>query len=106
MNNKKAIPSKEIVDIIVSDYAKRIRQAREKLGLTQKDFAMKISEKESVLHKLETGAIEPSIETAKKLEKTLKIKLVEQREEENEVVQAGKKEAEGFTIGDMLKKKI
>lgn len=97
-------PKKEFIESVVEDFSRRIRKARERLGMTQRDFARKISEKESVVHKLETGAIEPSIVLARKLERLLKIKLVEQREEEAEIKEQDKKEAsDKFTIGDIIK---
>ena len=60
---------------IVEDYGKRIRQAREIKEMTVKELAMKIFEKESLLHRLENQAIKPSDEIIKKLEKQLGIKL-------------------------------
>ena len=99
---KKLIPKKpEVVEHIVQDYAGKIRQAREKLELTQEEFAKKIAEKESIVHKLESGSFEPSIPLAKKLEKMLHIKLVEAIEEETVNITKGK--TTGLTIGDMLK---
>ncbi|MEM4263660.1 MAG: multiprotein bridging factor aMBF1 [Candidatus Woesearchaeota archaeon] len=100
---KKAKTVKELVETIVEDYATRIRKAREKTGMTQKEFAKKINEKESIVHKLETGSFEPPVALAKKLEKLLKIKLIEQTEQEKEIVQEKKEKSEGLTIGDILK---
>ena len=49
-----AVPDIEILQVIVDDYAEKIKNAREKLGLKQKDFAKKINLKESLIHKIET----------------------------------------------------
>ena len=87
---------------IVTDYAARIRKARERAGLTQKDFAMKLNEKESVIHNLEASHLEPPLDLARKLEKLLRITLIE--EEQGGVVTAAKTENRGLTIGDLLKK--
>lgn len=92
-----------IVQAIVEDYAQMIRKAREKLCLNQKDFARKISEKESLVHNFETGKIEPSLKIALKLEKMLGIKLIEEVEETEE--KTSKIKPEGFTIGDIIKSK-
>ena len=92
----------EIVEAVVDDYAKKIRDARSKAGMTQKEFAKKINEKESLLHKMETGAFKPSIPAAKKLQKMLRIKLIEEREEE-EIEMPKEKKGEALTIGDILK---
>jgi len=75
---------------------------REGLGLKQKELAEKIAEKEALVHKLETGIVEPSIKIAKKLEKFLKIKLVEEQEQTAESFISPKRE--GYTLGDFLKK--
>ena len=93
---------KEITEAIAEDFAKKIRDARSKSGLTQKEFAKKINEKESLLHKLETGAFTPPILLAKKLQKILQIKLVEEIEEEITTPQKSGKEGP-LTIGDLLK---
>jgi len=98
---KPVLPEKEIVFVLVDDYANKIRNKREQLGMNQEDFAKLLHEKESLVHKLETGHFEPGIDMAKKLEKILKIKIVEQHEEEHEKTAAGK--SSGYTIGDMIK---
>jgi len=102
------LPNKEkiVIESIVADFGAKIKKAREKFGLTQQEFALKISEKESIVHKLETELMEPNVDLARKLEKLLHIKLVEQIEEgEDEgVVEPKKAGSQGFTLGDYLKK--
>jgi len=95
-------PHLEMTETIVSDYAQKIRKAREKLGLKQEDFAKRINEKESLLHKMETGSFEPNISLAKKLQKLLNIKLIEKIEEKR--LTPSKISSEGLTIGDLIKK--
>ncbi len=97
----------EPYEAVVSDYAARIRKSREKLNLTQKEFAKHITEKESMVSHWENEAIEPSIDTAKKLEHTLHIKLIELRTEETAILQkSDKKGSTGLTIGDILAQKM
>ncbi len=91
----------EPVEVVVSDYAQRVRIAREKSGLTQKDFARMLNEKESIIHKIENGQFVPPISLAKKLEKLLKIKLVEVEQEEK--AEAVRKGSGPLTIGDIIK---
>jgi putative transcription factor len=87
-------------EVVVSDYAQRIRSAREKSGMTQKEFALKLNEKESIIHKLESDLFVPPIDLAKKLERLLRIKLVEIEEEEE--AEAAKKSSGPLTIGDII----
>lgn len=98
---KKGEPSTELVQVIVEDYAEKIKKTRENLGLKQKDFAKKINEKASLIHKIETGSFEPNINLARKLEKFLKIKLVDQHEEIHKKEPQSKSDV--FTIGDLIK---
>ena len=92
----------EVMEILSEDYADKIKRKRESLGLNQKDFAEKLNEKESLIQKLETGHLEPSIDLAKKMEKSLGLKILEQYEEKHEK-QNNRERAETFTIGDFIK---
>ncbi len=90
-------------EIIASDYARLVKDAREGRGLTQEQLAKAVSEKESFIHKIESGKMEPPLKTAAKMEQFLGIKLIEKY-----IASSYKQEksfAEGFTIGDLLKKK-
>ncbi|MEM4239649.1 MAG: multiprotein bridging factor aMBF1 [Candidatus Woesearchaeota archaeon] len=90
------------VEQVVSDYGQRIKAAREKLGMTQKDFAKLVAVKESLIHKMETGHFEPPIDMARKMEKILRIILVEVREEGVVASEGKEKRPEGMTIGDII----
>jgi putative transcription factor len=95
-------PERELIQMIREDYSQIIRAKREKLGLKQKEFAKFLAEKESVIHKIESGTYRPSLELARKIEKQLGINLVEQREVEPHTL---KTKTEEFTIGDIVKVK-
>jgi putative transcription factor len=90
-------------EIIVKEYNSLVKSGREKLGLKQEELAKRISEKESVIHKIEIGSLKPSIKLAKKLARFLNIKLV--KEYEDKPVKLTKQNIEGLTIGDMIKSK-
>jgi len=62
---------------IVEDYADRIRKARMAKGLSQKDLAMLIKEKEHLIKKIENAELMPEEDVRKKLEKALEIRLVD-----------------------------
>jgi len=89
----------EPIELINKDYGKLIKSAREKRGMKQEDFAKLIHEKESVVRHMESGEHKPSIALARKLEKYLNIKLVEQYEEK---FKAGKAQDDTMTIGHIM----
>ena len=90
----------EIIQVIADDFSDKIKKGREKLGLKQKELALKLAEKESLIHNVESGKFIPSINLARKFERFLKIKLVERHEEEHNNNYKASKVA--ITIGDML----
>ncbi|MEM2214447.1 MAG: multiprotein bridging factor aMBF1 [Candidatus Nezhaarchaeales archaeon] len=84
--------------VLVGNYNVLIRQARESMGLTQEDLARLIGEKESIIRRLESGRMTPTLELAKKLERLLKIKLYEEVRQEQEVPRPQNFE---LTLGDV-----
>jgi len=98
----KEIQRETIVQTIVPDFGVKIRQGREGLGLKQKALAMKMGERESVIQSIEVGKHEPSLRLARKFEKFLKIKLVDQGVEIK--YEGSTEEMPGMTIADLLKK--
>ncbi len=65
---------------LVEDFGERIRQAREARGWKQTDLGAKVSEKASVIAKLESRAMVPTDAMVPKLERALGIKLRERIE--------------------------
>jgi putative transcription factor len=61
--------------VLAPDFAKLIREARMKAGLTHEQLGMKMNEKAQPLKKIESGALKPDELLAKKLERQLGIKL-------------------------------
>jgi putative transcription factor len=62
---------------IVDDYDKRIKVARMEKGLSQKDLAMQMKEKEHLIQKIENHDLIPEENVRKKLEKVLGIRLID-----------------------------
>lgn len=91
---------KELIQEVREDYSDIIRKKRERLGLKQKELAVKLAERESLVQKVETGKIIPSLKLSRKLEKFLNIELVVQKEVENTSL---KKTPGKLTIGDIIK---
>ena len=71
------IKKPEIIEIVNNNYAQLIKQARESLNLKQKKLAKMLGIKESLLHKIESSHIKPSLQLAKKFQTFFKIKLIE-----------------------------
>lgn len=88
---------------IVSNFAQILKQERKKRNMEQIDFAKLLSEKESLLHKMESGHYVPSLDTAKKLERILRVRLVEIVSEAS--VEKNTKSSGPLTIGDLIKKR-
>ena len=67
----------ELIDetILTPNFARLIREARMKMGLTHEQLGMKMNEKAQLLKKFETGSLKPDEIFAKKLERFLGIKL-------------------------------
>jgi putative transcription factor len=61
---------------LVDDVGIKVRQAREKTGLSHEDLGKKISEKVSVLRKIESGKMTPDNLLVEKLQHALRIKLM------------------------------
>ncbi|WP_457556049.1 multiprotein bridging factor aMBF1 [Candidatus Pyrohabitans sp.] len=87
---------------VVADYSSIIRRAREAKKLTQEELGRKISEKVSVIARLEAGKMKPSVEMARKLERVLDIKILEELPEEEDFSAPGGAGGE-LTIGDIIK---
>ena len=97
---KKISELEESEDILKPNYGKLIIQARQKMGLERKKFAMKINEKESIIKRVESQQMTPDEKLQKKIENFFEIKLTEVYEK--------KKLSEGstkpsLTLGDIVK---
>jgi len=91
---------------LVEDFGEIVKNARIKLGLTQEDLAKQLNEKLAIIKKIEAGEFRPSIDLARKLERFLKVRLLEPIEDLNYLPSSklSKKEEFGISLGDLLKK--
>ena len=92
------------MDTLSQDYDQRIRSARESTGMSQEDLAKKLNEKASLIRKLERGDVLPSDEVQSKLERELSISLTEEGGEEESEWES-ESASEGYTLGDVVKRK-
>ena len=88
---------------MVEGYDIKIRQAREKLGISHEDLGKKINEKASVLRKIETRKMTPDNLLVSKLEHALKIKLLATVSEEKIPQNIPKSSDREMTLGDLIK---
>ncbi len=91
----------ENVDV-VEDFGRRVREARESLGLSLEELSSKVGEKVSVLRKIEANKLKPDIKLAKKLEHALKITLLREPTEAVAEISSGGVE---LTLGDVVEVK-
>ena len=86
---------------VVKNYGALVREARERMHLTHFELSRKIGFKISVIQKLETEKMVPEQDLAKKLEYTLKIKLL-QRVSRVAVEGEFTKQPSKLTLGDIV----
>jgi len=85
---------------LVEDFAKRIREAREKRGMTQKELAMRLNERVTVLSKIESGNMRPDERLIGKLQKELEIVL---KEKLAPIVASKESGPRSLTLADLVK---
>ncbi|MFW9936303.1 MAG: multiprotein bridging factor aMBF1 [Candidatus Thorarchaeota archaeon] len=94
---------------VVKDYASIIRKARNSLGLNQDQFAQKLNEKPSLLRRIESGKVAPTIKLAKKIEQVYHLKILKKADETEVSANKDKymKKSTGASLGDIafIKKK-
>lgn len=86
---------------LVEDYGELIRKTRQRKGLTVEDFAKKLSEKESVIKKLETGQMNPPMALIRKVQRELGITLLDEAPVASGAVLT--RPMGPRTLGDMIK---
>lgn len=99
---RKIVATIEITQELVSDYASKIKQAREKLDLSHEKLGKKINEKASVLSKLETGKMTPNNMLVSKLEHTLKLSLLVPISNDKTPAVFSKSSNRELTMGDLI----
>ncbi len=87
----------------IDNFGKVVELARLKRGLRQKDLARMLGIKESLLHSIETSSIEPSVPLAKKIEKTLSVKIMQEASPVDVSKTFEDKHSSSLTLGDFVK---
>ncbi len=87
---------------LVEDYSLVVKEAREKLGMSQTDLAFKAKEKVTVIQKIELGKMMPTMRLTKELEHILRVKLLAPRGElETTTVPVRQTGPRELTLGDI-----
>lgn len=84
---------------VVEDYATIVKEARERAGLTRDALAAMLGVKVSVVRRIEEGTLAPTIDLARKIERVLRVKLVEEVVENQK--ERGEVGAWEETLGDV-----
>lgn len=92
----------ERTPFVIESAGKIIKSARESRALRQSQLAAMIGVKESVLHKIETSLMKPELDMARKLEKVLDIKIIDDYEDADKA-KPFSLDKENLTIGDLIK---
>ncbi len=88
---------------VVQDYYRRVREARERLGWSQRVLAEAVKEGENVIKRIESGRLVPSIDLARRLERVLGIKLLEPVVESPSMLTMPRpSELRELTLGDIV----
>ncbi|MHC1590910.1 MAG: multiprotein bridging factor aMBF1 [Candidatus Helarchaeales archaeon] len=89
---------------LIDEFGAAIRQARQKANLTQEQLGKTIKEPASFIKKIEQEKIHPSIDVIRKLERVLKISLLERtRDKELDFkVISGKSSPRAQTLEDII----
>lgn len=85
---------------IVENFGEVVKKARENLGLSREALAAMLGVKETVLRRIEAGQLQPDFALARKLEKTLGVRLLVESVEEG-VAQTGRGAERGLTLGEV-----
>ncbi|HPX78087.1 MAG TPA: multiprotein-bridging factor 1 family protein, partial [Methanobacterium sp.] len=95
-------PSYEVSE----DYNTLIRTARERNNWSREELAQKLNEKTSVINRIESSKMIPDIKLARKIERLLKIQILEKIDDEHQEDSVSSTKG-GTTIGDiaMIKKR-
>ncbi|MBT3408415.1 TIGR00270 family protein [Candidatus Woesearchaeota archaeon] len=105
-NNTNSYSNFVIRKSVVPNFSNLIRNKRNSLNLNIEEFASLVNEKATFIQKLESSKLTPSIEIAQKLQKTLKLKLLDEDGSDNEdnvFVSKNDDDSNDLTLGDFIK---
>ncbi len=91
---------------LVEDYGRKIREAREALGLSIEQVAAALNIKASLLRNIESERVVPSFEVARNIEKLLEISIVQRNPERAQVTSSTSQQVySSITLGEAVEVK-
>jgi putative transcription factor len=98
------IPRELLESEVCEDFAERVRRGRTAAGMSQEDLAKRINEKVSVIQRIESGKMVPSVRLCRALEHALRIKLLVEARAEEPIPKAQLGPGDyGPTLGDLAR---
>jgi len=91
---------------VVSNYAALINATLSKKGLNLHQLARALNIKESTINKYTSGKLKPDVDTARKIQHFLEIKLLEEKEEVDTQDFMSRGDSSSLSLGDMLKREM
>ena len=102
-NKREKVISRQQPELkIINNFSRIINSKREELHLTIGEFSKLINERESVVAKWIAGSLKPNLDIAAKLQKKLKLRLVEQEAIEASTLHSQPQRSEELTLGDLI----
>lgn len=89
---------------LVDGFGKKIRDARERVGMTQAELGTRVKERLSILQKIELEKMKPNTDLCASLEHVLRITLLSPRKE-IPITAVKVDKVDGLTLGDVVKLK-
>lgn len=92
---------------LIEDYGKKIREARESLGLSIEQVAAALNIKASLLRNIEAGRVVPSHEVARSIEKLLEVSIIQRNPEKIQVTGSAVQPSvlSSITLGEIVEVK-
>lgn len=88
---------------LLENYGEVIRKSRQRQGISIEDFAKKVSEKESVIKKLERGESNPPMALVRKVSRELGVKVIDDTPTSTTSGVLMTRPRGARTLGDMIK---
>src|SRR3989339_349020 len=96
---------KEPEYLFIKGFGSKVKSAREKLGLKQEEMAKRLNERESLLHQIESEHIKPNVDLARKLERELRIKILEEIKDDKSNSKPNLTQSRSLTFGDFINRR-